>query len=521
MHKVLKWFLITIVGISIIAIVLYYSGREYIENKIENKIIALCKKSNILYDSLEIDLLNNQISINGPRLAISWQNKPDNDFNWNLSDIKLSGFSYKDYLMDKKIRLKTISLNNPSITYYKNDSLEFKANEKKWKVHADTDVFIENIIIDNAFVNIINTQTDSLISQIGKLDLKISDITVRDSLSENPFEYKRIQLNVKDLLYDCGKFEQLCISEVKTDLKEFKLRDIMMKTKYPKKEYYELLEKERDWYHVTIDSLNVSQIGMIVLDSLKHYKIGTIQIYDPNIQILRNKLLPDDYDYKPLYSQMLREVDFSFEIDSLNIHNGSVTYNEKVDNSSNTAKLEFSELNGRLKNFANHFQNQESPKTQIEIDGKFMGTTPLDAFWEYNVLDESDSFLFTANIGRIDAAQFNQFIEPQINAVLSGVLKKTYFTISGTDYYSNIDMKLNYDDFKVTVFKKNSNEKNKLLSSLANLFIKKTTRREEDNFRETSKRDIRRDTSKSFFNFIWMNVREGLIIAMIGDAGQA
>lgn len=516
MNKVLKWLLIILTGLAATAVIIYYSGRTVVESEIEKEIATLLEKANIQYDSLNIDLIKNQISINGPRMAIDNKEEAGNELKWKLSDIQLSGFNYNDYLKDKTIRLDSLTLNEPKITYYKNDSLDYQNYNNQFKFHSNSEVYIENILIKNGSMDIISSVSDSLISHASEMNLKVFKVTLKDSLSEKPLEYKKIKLEAKNVLYMLGAYEQLCVSELKTDLESVKLKDISVRTKYPKQDYYQILEKERDWYHATVDSLSISKVELIDKDAFTHYKLNNVQVYEPNIQILRNKSLPDDYSQKPLYSKVLRELDYSFHTDSITIHKGSVTYNEKVGGSSNMAELTFSDLNGTLQNFATN----TSDKTKIKLDGKFMGATSIDIVWEFDVADPKDDFLFRANIGRIDAARFNQFIEPQINAVLSGELKKTYFTISGTDNISNIDMKLNYDDFKITVFKKNSREKNKFLSGLANLFIKKTTDREEDNFRETSKSGIRRDQTKSFFNFLWLNIREGLIIAMIGDAGQ-
>ena len=264
----------------------------------------------------------------------------------------------------------------------------------------------------------------------------------------------------------------------------------------------------------------ISNVNIAKKDSLKDYSATLISLFQPSIQIYRNKLVANNYDYKPFYSKMLRDIPCFFHIDTIAVVNASVLYNEKVSYSSSQAQISFSQLNGSINNFGNIFLDNKNNKTEIQLSGKFMDVASIDVDWKFDVSDEKDNFIFKANIGSINASRFNQFIEPQINAVLSGTLKKTYFTVSGNEYASNIDMKLNYDDFKVTVFKKDSNEKNKLLSGLANLFIKKTTEREDDNFRETSKSGIRRDVSKSFFNFVWLNVREGLILAMIGDASQ-
>lgn len=521
MNKFLKRRLIILVVLTVLAFLFYYSGRRLVEDRIEAEIITLLEKVNIDYDSLDIDLINNQILIDGPRMAFAKQDTLPRKFNCKLSSIQLNGFNIKAYLNDKKICLKTVIFHKPQINLYETGSTNYKILDKDFKLHSNNDIYIESLYVNKASVVVTNTITDSLTAHSSELNLQISEVIIKDSLSEKPFQYKNVELDAKNVYFNLGEYEQIRISELVSDLGKVTIKDIVIKTKYTQEGYYNVIDKERDWYHATIDSLKISNFNIFNVNVLPYYRLKKVQVYKPNIQIIRNKLIADATIYKPLYSKMLRESKTRFEIDTIQIHKGSVVYKETVDYSSNMAELRFSQLDGVLENIGSEFSATSNLGTKIKISGKFMDTADLDLDWQFNVSDENDGFIFRANIGAIDASRFNQFIEPEVNAVLDGVLKKTYFTINGTDYASSIDMKLNYDDFKVTVFRKNSREKNKLLSSLANLFIKKTTDREEDNFRETSKSGIIRNTHKSFFNFVWLNIREGLILAMIGDAGQA
>jgi len=69
---------------------------------------------------------------------------------------------------------------------------------------------------------------------------------------------------------------------------------------------------------------------------------------------------------------------------------------------------------------------------------------------------------------------------------------------------------MTYDDFKVSILNKEKKRKKWLVSTLANIFIAKTSKNEEGGFKKGSG-DVNRDQNKSFFNYLWLNLKEGML----------
>jgi len=74
---------------------------------------------------------------------------------------------------------------------------------------------------------------------------------------------------------------------------------------------------------------------------------------------------------------------------------------------------------------------------------------------------------------------------------------------------------MRYEDFEFSVLKKNRLGVNKLLTFLGNLFINDGSKSDEDGFRYGDI-EVERDPTKSFFNYLWMNVKEGMVNTMVG-----
>ena len=69
------------------------------------------------------------------------------------------------------------------------------------------------------------------------------------------------------------------------------------------------------------------------------------------------------------------------------------------------------------------------------------------------------------------------------------------------------DFSLKYDDLKVVIYKGNKRvEKNKFLSAIGNLIVKDDSNKE----LKTVKIEVKRNQEKSFYNFLWISIADGL-----------
>ena len=94
----------------------------------------------------------------------------------------------------------------------------------------------------------------------------------------------------------------------------------------------------------------------------------------------------------------------------------------------------------------------------------------------------------------------------------TGFIKGANFNLNGNDYGTKGDFVMRYNDFKISMFKKDEEnkaiKKRGFLSALANTLIKN------DNPQNGKLRSFTveydRDTSKSFFNLVWKAVFTGM-----------
>ena len=289
---------------------------------------------------------------------------------------------------------------------------------------------------------------------------------------------------------------------------------IKLKTKYSRTELSQKILKERDHFDLDIKKLTVNNIDFGFDDRALFISSDYVTIDTPDLKIFRDKLVNDDLTIKKLYSQSLRELPFQLTVDSVAIDKASIEYTEKVKEENNGGSIYLDRLDAKIANVSNTYS---SPKqTEIDIEGYFMKDTPFKSQWNFDVNSTNDNFIFSMEIGELQAERLNAFTEPNLKVRLNGKTDKIYYTIDGNRNSSTVDLKVKYEDFEVIVLNKKGNKKNWVLSTVANLFVSEGSEDKNDDFREGTV-EVERNKTKSVFNFIWLNLSKGLLKSIAGN----
>jgi len=153
------------------------------------------------------------------------------------------------------------------------------------------------------------------------------------------------------------------------------------------------------------------------------------------------------------------------------------------------------------------YRQKKMPDVKIKIRCNFMESSRLDVDWRFNVLDKAENFNIRGRFFDFPAERLSDFTKPYLNATVKGSLDEVYFNFNGNDDRAKGDFAINYDDLKVKIFKKKDpGKKNKLLSAIANLFVKNDTK-DKVTGAEVS---VERQKDRSFFNLLWKCLEEGL-----------
>lgn len=517
MRKPFKIAIIAIVSLLVLGIVGILISNAVITSKIENFLTNSMPDSvKVEYDDIEVSTLGGKVLIIHPIITNMGETTKKLNSRLEIDTLMVDDFGYWDYFYHDNVNVGSIQFRQPKLTYYHNPAIDKKEYKYSKLEQLKRNILVKRVNVQNGELSVYNLETDSLLMKTKNftanvMDLQLSQQTVKRRI---PFLFSDYNVHFDELFYQLGDYENIMVKSSKITQNQAEFNKIKLYTKYSKQKLAQMISIERDHFDIAINSivLEHQQFGY-KNDSVFYFSSPKIVFEDPKMTLFRNKVVADDNSIKPLYSKMLRSLNFDLTLSKVILNNGDITYSEKIKPEAEIAEIHFSNLFANIDNVSNTYSSPE--KTNVAIKTLFMEQAPVDIEWYFDVNDVNDHFVFKADIGKLDASKMNMFTEPNMNVQLEGELYKTYFTISGYENTSTVDLKLNYEDFKVIVMQKKEKKKNKLLSAIANIFVKKDSEEEPGQFRNGSAK-VERNKTKSVFNFIWLNASQALLDAMTG-----
>ena len=511
-----------LIGLFIFFVVLGAAAlylNSYLKNQLQEVIKNDLPESLTLdYQELNIDSWGGNASMMNATVRLKANDSMPRSEVKNAS-VKLQGLDHWDYFKNKNIHFKRISIHADSLTHYSHRSQENEEPTQKKDSTAENPISaknldrhfqIEKFDLVTDYIQIINPKTNSVSLKTAHFNLELENIT--PTISETitrPFNYEKIAMSYDSLYYEMNQFDVLTIGQVNWDGNDLELEDTRLKTQYSRSQLSQMLKKERDHMNFSIKNIKIHDLKYGEKSEKFYINASLLELEQPFLNIYRDKRLADDYEKKPLYSKMLRDLNFEMMMDTIKLKNGGIIYNEKVNNQTDPGTLNFSSLNASLFNMGNTYALGEK-KTRIAINAVFMKSSPMHLDWNFDINDPQDKFYLKGSLSKLPVSNLESFTSPNLGVEMSGELEHTYFTIYGTNYSSHIDMQMTYDDFKVNIMDQEKKKKKWFASTIANIFIAKTSKNEEAGFKEGSG-DVNRDQTKSFFNYLWLNLREGML----------
>lgn len=474
---------------------------DYLQTEIKSAIENQLADSRIGYEALNVSVLDRSSSVSKPKLQL------DNIL-MEADILEVKNLSYTDYFLSGKIVVGAIEINNPKVAIYKKDTLA-ETKDKKEKPNLSKDVVIKNIHIKGGNLRVF--ENDSVqnkiyisLNEFDLYDVQISDKTLKAFL---PFEYDRLAISSDSIFYSMNEEHYLAIKNMEIKDGDVTLKDLSIVPNFSKAEFDRRISIEKDRFDLEVETVDISGLSWDFQQDSIQLKSPFIQINRANLEVYRNKLLPDDNSIKPLYSRMIREMGLKIKFDSILLKDSRIVYEEKTNASRPPGELNFNKVNVSLENVSNiDLSSRDFPETEINISALLMGKSPLNLNWKFDVRDPQDEFTISGEMEGISADAMNSFLRPTMNIEVEGRIQSLFFNFRGDYNQASGDIRMEYSDFKVEVLKKNGSKKNGFLSDLANIII-----RNNDNIDKLERKDVQaeRDKTKSFWNYLWLFIRNG------------
>jgi len=503
LKKNTKFAITTLVGIGVLALVLLFSN-NYLENKIRKSLEDNLKKANGTFETVDVKLLNRRAKVINPSFAVKGKTL-------KVDEIVLDDIHLWDYIIHKDIIVGNLDISKPVVKVF-----NFQKEEKDSSSANKASKFQNKVLIKNLSINGGSLQIFEKDSSEHRLFTKIKDIKMEQvrvnskTLKETvPFNYDLILLNVDSIFYDLDDQHKMAVGDFVIDNNKVLIKELQIIPKFSKEDHQKTINIEKDRYNLKIDSLSMDSFTWSMQNDSLSIRNSLTKITGVSFDIYRDKLEPDDTSIKPLYSKMIRKMPFLIQLDSMKVKNAYIKYEERIHADRESGVVDFSNLDAEIKNITNvGLDRKDFPKTVLTATANFMKKAPLKVNLEFDISDKSDSFHITGNMGRLAAEEMNNFMKPAMNVEAKGQILDMYFNFYGNDIKGSGDMRLEYEDFKIEVLRKDGKRKNKFVSALANLIVKNKTINKKANYKEIS---YTRDKTKSFWNYLWNLLKNGAL----------
>ncbi len=481
---------------------------NYAENRIKVMLEDNLKKASITWEKLDVNILGRKASITDPRMETDSRII-------GVNRILISDIHLWDYFVKNEIIIGRMEISGPEVKLYNGDK---PGDTVTTKNHTDLEnkILIQSLQVSDGSLAMLGMDDEdkkfyAAINILNLKEVKLDAETLKDRI---PFNYESLSLEMDSLSYHLSEQYRLAAERLLIDKdRNLSIEKFRMIPQYSKSEFQETIEVEKDWYDLSIDSIEVIDLNWSFAQDSLQLKSELTRIDAADLRIYRNRLKPDDTSFKPMYSQMIRQLPIKLGLDSISLTNTYIKYEENIHPDPEAGVVEFSDLNAGISNLTNiGMSGKDFPKTRIKVNADFMRSAPLEVLWEFDVSNRNDEFHISGELGRLAAEEINSFLTPARNVKASGEILNMYFNFYGNDTRASGDMRVEYKDFSVEVLQKGGEEKNSILSFFTNLVVGDKALNEKANYKDVS---FTRDKTKSFWNYFWNLIRNGAMKAFL------
>lgn len=499
----MKKLLVVFVVIAAVLIGGYFGIEAYARHKIQVYLDEEVAKGDLNYQDFSISLWRGDFTIN----KVAYE-KDSSQI--STDQLRVRDVGYWPYLLHDRVAVERIELEHP-IIHLKQKKKDSASSSTKG---ASSKKFDKKITVSQVKINqgklFMAQDTIPEKLKIERFDVELKDIGVNaESLRHKiPFTYKSYSATLEKIKYKMSDLQRLKIDRLAISDNKMAVGHLDLRPNYSRKEYIKHIPYEKDLMNMSLDTLDIPDYKLDLEGEHPKFTAPLVHLSGIDFKIYRDKTVRDDPTKKDLYSGMLRKSELKLGIDTLKIDDAKITYEEKMKAGRPPGKVFFENLEVKLAHVTNiDLDREDFPETNIDISCDFMGKSPLKVNWKFKVNQPDDHFKINGYSSGIPPESMNSFFTPAFHMKAEGSIQEVYFNFIGNADAAGGDVRLSYKDFKIEVLKKNGKEKNKFLSFVANIFVRSNTQKGKESQHVSN---VKRDKTKSFWNYFWTCIFAGL-----------
>lgn len=344
-----------------------------------------------------------------------------------------------------------------------------------------------------------DSSTNNLHLKFPEVELKFRNKNVSD------FDVGNYRVELDSVFLKMNEEHYISTGSVEAENGKVGVSDFAITSFYSKDEFDRNIPYEKDRIDLKVPRISMENLNLEERKDTLYIEDSKMTISEAFLEIYRNKLNPDAPNRKPLYNELLREAPIKLNLQQVLVEKSEIIYEELVQEDHPAAVIRFTQVEGEINNLQN--LSDSLPQPQITARANFMRGTIVSLNWTFPVFDPLNRFTVSGEFGEIHGEALDPFLIPAMDVQARGKIKEISFSFSGNEDMLEGNFAMDYESLKVELLKDEGKKKKNFLSALANLLVEN-----EGEVGEQEKSiSVERNKKRSFWNFLWLGLRQGFI----------
>lgn len=452
---------------------------------------------------------------------------PAHIFRVKLEHLKITRIGILDAYFKKKLHIKAILLDNPSI-----DMIYHKGMKKADTTTGSVNLYqiLKNTLnsIEVKLIKVIDADfdyynADQKLNAVKHLNIRVEDLLI-DSLAT--LDTTRV-LYSKNIGFELGGYKSLTkdkmytikIDSVRGSLnkRSLSVKGFKVIPMYPELEFSRKYKVQKDRYDLDFSSIILDNIDFTELSNNGTLKVKKIDIGSAKVAVFMNRSLPPpDIDKGRNFPHVaLQRLPLPTVIEQVMLNKVDVAYTEFNPETQDKGTVKLQGLSGKLSNLTNDSLHlTRYGHAYADLSTLVMGTAKMNVKIDFNLKAKNGAFSYQGTVGSFDMKVLNAISKPLGQMEIeSGHVNSATFNVNADFNQANGKVVFLYNGLKIKMLGKDEDGKEKkkgLLSFLANTILIKDDNPTGNEAQRVAHVEHNRVKQASFFNLMWKPVLKGI-----------
>lgn len=326
-------------------------------------------------------------------------------------------------------------------------------------------------------------------------DIKASLMDL-ENLEFNQLEHLRFQL----LKQNGGVLHDIFVENLDYKNHTFSVDTFRVLTRYSKAEYIKYIPEQIGHIDLVAQRLIIDSVDLkLTKNKLEKISLNKIDIEAFELDVYKDKTIPEYSKHKPTYGQLMQKLDFEIEGNALETKNSRISFSMMKDDQK-VSRIDLNDVNARL----THINNIPDLKQNAILIGTFRLSpkSMVGVDLAYNQYAKVETFQLDVHAKNIETSSVNSMVRPAVKAELHGVVTEitSHMVSRGTADGTFI---MHSDDLTVDLFNKEG-KRRKVISFFAGQLANP------HNEKMVEIHDFEKDPTRTMWRYIWFFLLEGI-----------